>query len=62
MSSQNKGYDMVAKARESHAHPSLAWGRVVTGTAGAANAAAGSPGAALGTGSNPDRYTPPIET
>jgi hypothetical protein len=60
-SSQAKGFDMVNRARESHAKPSLAQGRVVTGTTGAGNAAQGSPGAALGTGSNADRYTPTIE-
>jgi hypothetical protein len=60
-SSQAKGYDMVARTRETHPKPSLAQGRVVTGMAGDVNAASGSPGAALGTGSNPDRYTPGIE-
>jgi hypothetical protein len=60
-SSPAKGYDMVAHAREAHAHPSLAQGRVTSGVAGGL-AAAGSPGAALGTGSNADRYTPAIET
>ena len=46
-SSQAKGYDMVNRARESHAKPSLAQGRITSGLPGDANAATGSPGAAL---------------
>jgi hypothetical protein len=60
ISSQAKGYDMVNRAREAHAKPSLGEGRGTTGLAGG-NVAVGSPGAALGTGSNSDRYTPGIE-
>jgi hypothetical protein len=60
LSAQAKGIDMVTKVRETHAKPSLGEGRGVTGLAGG-NVATGSPGAALGTGSNADRYTPGIE-
>lgn len=54
------GYDMVAGAHEIRSHPSLAEGLVVSGLADG-NAAAGSPGANLGTGMNADVYTPTIE-
>ena len=60
-SPQSKGYDMVNRARESHAKPSLAQGRIVSGMATDAGGGAGSPGASLGTGMNADRYTPGIE-
>jgi hypothetical protein len=60
ISSQAKGFDMVNRAREAHAKPSLAEGRGPSGLPSALSAS-GSPGAALGTGSNSDRYTPGIE-
>jgi len=60
ISSPAKGYDMVTRARETHAKPALSEGRGVVGLANA-TVATGSPGAALGTGSNADRYTPGIE-
>jgi hypothetical protein len=60
VSSPAKGYDMVNRIRETHAKPSLAEGRGVSGLPNA-TVAVGSPGAALGTGSNADRYTPGIE-
>lgn len=54
------GFDMTTGARESNAHPSLGQGCHVSGSSdgGTAN---GSPGAVLGTGMNPDIYTPGIE-
>lgn len=57
---QARGFDMVTRAHESRANPSLAEGVVPTALAGG-NVGAGSPGAVLGTGSNTDRYTPGIE-
>lgn len=57
---QNRGFDMVTRAAESRARPSLAEGCNVSGTADGTTAA-GSPGAVLGTGSNADLYTPGIE-
>jgi hypothetical protein len=58
---QARGIDMTTMARESRAHPSLADGVTPTALSSAATAA-GSPGAVLGTGSNPDLITPAIET
>lgn len=56
----SRGWDMVTNLRESRAHPSLADGCHVTGTSDGGTAT-GSPGGVLGTGSNPDLYTPGIE-
>lgn len=54
------GYDMVAQAAGSRAHPSPASGCNPTGLSDG-NTAAASPGASLGTGMNADVYTPGIE-
>jgi hypothetical protein len=64
-SSPGEGFNMVTMNRVSHAHPSLASGTYPTAVADP-NApvtppAAGSPGAALGTGMNTDIYTPTLE-
>jgi len=52
----SEGLDVTTLARHTHTHPSLANGVAISG-----GAAAGSPGAVLGTGANADTYTPGIE-
>lgn len=54
---QHRGFDMIAGARESRAHPSLADGCNMVATSDGGTAT-GSPGGVLGTGMNVDLYTP----
>lgn len=59
-SPNGQGYDMVTRAPKAFTHASVAEGIHSAGVA-SGSAATASPGAALGTGSNTDRYTPGIE-
>lgn len=60
MSPQSLGFNQATGLRKTYPRPSLATG--TTPVALADGAATGSPGAVLGTGQNPDLYTPPLET
>jgi len=57
---QSEGFNQATLARTSHV-PSLADGCAPNAVSDPGGVAAGSPGAVLGTGQNPDRYTPVLE-
>lgn len=60
-SPQSDGWNQATGARDSHV-PSMADGVTVTALSNSqTNSTTASPGAVIGTGQNPDRYTPGCE-